>query len=752
MNEEPEFRSSEVYEVEGEILEIDHELTELIRSGLPAVVTGCRHEPQVLKQGRHFMVADRDGGIYGGCKCGMGLYREDTRFLSGLDFRLEGESPTLLSGSTERINTGHIEYMNPSLELANGTRIRQETVQISVVRAIADTFREQIRIINFNAEAVTLRLSLAFYSDFADIFEVRGLHRQGHGIYFYPKLTDDSLTLRYQGGDGLLRQTRVTFDQRPVDIAATPYEHASVGAVAHWEIAVPPNGGQALLEYQIETIEGKAEPKGGGPFSVYLQDVGRLIDPSVDFPTRIQTDNAVFNLVWNRSVRDLVALTSHYPTGPFVAAGIPWFTCPFGRDALTTALQTLMLGPKMAKGVLRFLAAHQGKQEDPFRDEQPGKILHELRFGELARLKVIPHTPYYGTVDATPLWLILLSETYRWTGDAELVHELWDNVEAALLWLETYGDMDGDGFVEYHCQSPKGIRNQGWKDAFNSVIFPDGTLGESPIALSEVQGYVYDAKLRAAELCRVVGQELLARRLIREADELKEAYNETFWSEELGFYAMALDKRKLPVWTPTSNPGYGLWSGIIERERQASVVACMMSPGMFSGWGIRTLSADSPVYNPIGYHNGTVWPHDNSIIAKGMADRGFKDEAVRIFDAMFDAAVRFPYYRLPELFCGFGRQGELDSPIPYPVACSPQAWAAATPIWLLQAVLGLQADAPHRTLKVAVPRLPAWLGKVTITGLRVGDATIDLEFMQIDGTTTTRIRNKVGDLTVLIEG
>ena len=749
---DPLFQASDVSEDEGELLEIDKELTDLIRSGMPALLTGCRHEPEVLKQGRLFLVSDKDGEVSTGCKCGMGLYHEDTRFLSHLTLRLAGETPTLLSGSTEQTNLGHIEFVNPPLTLEDGTQVRQETMHLSLARALSDAFREQISLLNFNTFEVRMRISLEFRGDFADIFEVRGLHRQRHGVFYKPRLSGDSLTLAYRGEDKLLRQTRIRFQPSPAELAPLPSELGAVGAIAHWDVVVPPNGGKAVIDYQIDTLEGKEPPHEFTGFPALVTRASELGAAGRFFQTQIQTDNAVFNLVLDRSIRDLVALTSLYPTGPFLSAGIPWFTSPFGRDALITAYQSLMLGPEVAKGVLRFLAKYQGKNEDNFRDEEPGKILHEFRYGELAKLGVIPHTPYYGTVDATPLWLVLLSETYRWTGDAALVHELWEAAEGALLWLETYGDLDDDGFVEYLRRSPKGIGNQGWKDSFNAVIFPDGTLAKAPTALVEVQGYVYDAKRRAAELCHLVGQELLAKRLTQEADTLKVRFNEAFWLEQEGYYAIALDHEKRPVNTLTSNPGHALWSNIIAPERIPSVVRSLLSPGMFSGWGIRTLSAESPVYNPIGYHIGTVWPHDNSLIAKGFADRGYKREANQLFTAMYDSAIRFEYYRLPELFCGFERQGELDKPIPYPVACAPQAWAAATPIMLLQAALGLQADAAHQVLKVNTPTLPPWLERVTLRGLRVGNAVVDLEFIQVTGTTTTRILNKHGDLRVLIEG
>ena len=484
----------------------------------------------------------------------------------------------------------------------------------------------------------------------------------------------------------------------------------------------------------------------------FVEELDRAAARKAQTRTQLWSGHEIHHMMLERSMRDIASLTLDYETGAFPSAGIPWFTAPFGRDALITAYQTLLLTPEIAKGTLRFLAKYQGKEDNAFRDEEPGKIMHEFRFGELARLGVVPHTPYYGSVDATPLFLILLSEVYRWTGDLSFVRELWDAVEGALMWLEGYGDADGDGFVEYERRSPAGLVVQGWKDSVNSVIFPDATLAEGAVALAEVQGYVYDAKRRIAELCYLMDLRILGDRLTREAAELKEAFNQAFWSAADGFYVEALDGRKRQVNVKTSNPGQALWSGIVAEERIPGLVSQLLAPDMFSGWGIRTMSAESPVYNPMSYHNGSVWPHDNALIIKGMADHGYKEAVIRLFDAFFQASLHFPYYRLPELFCGFARMGELDRPVPYPVACSPQAWAAGSAFLLLQAALGIQPDAPGNALRIVQPTLPVWLDEIRVQGLRLGETVLDLHFMQSNGVTTARVVNKQGKAKILIEG
>jgi glycogen debranching enzyme len=428
---------------------------------------------------------------------------------------------------------------------------------------------------------------------------------------------------------------------------------------------------------------------------------------------------------------------------------VPWFATLFGRDALISAFQSLAFRPQIAIETLEVLAALQATEDDPWRDAEPGKILHELRTGEMARSGELPHTPYYGSVDSTPLWLILFGATFDWTGDRAVVDRLWPNAMAALDWIDRYGDRDGDGFVEYQRRSESGLLNQGWKDSSDAIRDREGIEAKPPIALAEVQGYVFDAKRRMARLARVRGEDALADRLDAEATALAERFEEAFWVEDRRYYAMALDADKRQADAIASNAGQCLWTGIVSSERARDVVEHLLRPSMFSGWGVRTFAADQPGYNPIGYHTGTVWPHDTSLIAAGFKRYGFDEACNRLVGQMMEAAQSFGDYRLPELFCGFDRS-DAASPVPYPVACSPQAWAAGSSFLFLETMLGLRAHAERGELELLHPHLPDWLGKVTLTDLRVGATSVDLLFHRWRGTTSAEVLRKVGDLAVTI--
>ncbi|MEO5885287.1 MAG: amylo-alpha-1,6-glucosidase, partial [Candidatus Limnocylindrales bacterium] len=467
--------------------------------------------------------------------------------------------------------------------------------------------------------------------------------------------------------------------------------------------------------------------------------------------TTIESDHELFNLVLRRSVSDLRLLVNDGPAPGehYVAAGVPWFTTLFGRDALITAFQSLSVRPQLAVETLEVLAAYQATADDPWRDAEPGKILHELRTGEMARTGELPHTPYYGSVDSTPLWLVLLGATFDWTGDRALVDRLWPNALAALDWIDRYGDQDDDGFVEYQRRSERGLLNQGWKDSGDAIRDRNGRASVGPIALAEVQGYVFDAKRRMAALARMRGDAAMGERLDREATELAARFEAAFWVEDQRFYAMALDGEKRHADAIGSNAGQCLWSGIVSADRCVDVIERLLQPDMFSGWGVRTYAANQPGYNPIGYHTGTVWPHDTSLIAAGFKRYGHDDASNRLVGPMMEAAQRFTDYRLPELFCGFDK-AEALVPVPYPVACSPQAWAAGSSFLFLETMLGLRAHADRGELELLHPNLPDWLRSVKVMDLRVGDASVDLLFHRWRGTTSAEVLRKVGDISVTI--
>ncbi|HKF85474.1 MAG TPA: amylo-alpha-1,6-glucosidase, partial [Candidatus Limnocylindrales bacterium] len=588
-------------------------------------------------------------------------------------------------------------------------------------------------------------------------------------------LRPDRVTFRYDGLDGMRRGTHLEFsapssEAGPVDPEVAGSAHAGwVRLIWRWELGT---GEARELRWTAWTTERDAPRALDGDSPVAQGRAARAEAEEALFPDRprvdqdavaasyrdwnrgfaeIRTDNELFNLAILRSAGDLRLLVNDGP-GPdehYLAAGVPWFTTLFGRDALLTSFQALAVRPQIAVDTLETLAAYQAADEDAERDMEPGKILHELRSGEMARHGETPHRPYYGTVDATPLWLVLLGATFDWTGDRALVDRLWPNALRALEWIDRYGDRDGDGFVEYERRSDRGLLNQGWKDSSDGIRDRHGRLARTPIALAEVQGYVFDAKLRIAGLARMRGETDLATRLEAEAERLRQRFEEAFWSEDQGFYAMALDGDKRQADAIGSNAGQCLWTGIVSPERASRVVERLMAPDMFTGWGIRTYASGQAGYNPIGYHTGTVWPHDSSLIAAGFKRYGFQGEANRLCGRIFEASQHFSEFRLPELFCGFDREVS-PVPVPYPVACSPQAWAAGSIFLFLETMLGLRPHAVAGELELVRPELPDWLTKVTITNLRLGDADVDLLVHRWRGGTSAEVIRKSQDLSVTI--
>jgi glycogen debranching enzyme len=547
----------------------------------------------------------------------------------------------------------------------------------------------------------------------------------------------------YLGQDGIVRQTRVELSPQPdrLEVVGDRVE-------VEFRLLLAPHQTRLISITLSPVIDGVGPPM--IEFDAAVHELRRSYEDWERESTHIVTDNELFDQLLMRGLRDLRALYTPYDGSGVLAAGIPWYVAVFGRDALIASHQLLTINPRAARDALRLLAKYQGTKDDPWRDEEPGKILHEIRRGELAGAGLIPHTPYYGSVDATPLFVILYVQYFRWTGDMAFARELLPNVKAALDWIDTWGDKDGDGFVEYESRSPVGIRNQGWKDSWDSIVHADGHLAEPPIALVEVQGYVYLAKQRVADVFDVLGDHDRAASLRREALALKLRFNQEFWMEDEKYFCAALDKDKRQVRTVMSNPGHGLYCDIIDEDKAEHVARRLLQPDMFSGWGIRTMSKSAVAYNPMSYHNGSVWPHDNALIAAGLKRYGFIKATNRVVTAIFDAAIHADYMRLPELFCGFTRRTP-NQPVGYPVACSPQAWAAGSPLLMLQAILGVSARAHENMLTINKPHLPPWLNQVELRNLRVGSSMISMVFHRDGEITAFSLLDRKGDLRVVME-
>ncbi|MGH7777742.1 MAG: amylo-alpha-1,6-glucosidase, partial [Candidatus Dormibacterales bacterium] len=565
-------------------------------------IVGVLEDRVILKEDRVFVVSDVTGDVAAGNELGLGLYQSDTRFLSAFELTLCGQRPILLNHSIDRAYVATFQLVNPSLRGTDGSMIRRQSLSIRRTRFVHRGLHERIGIQNCNRAPVEIEVELAFGADFLDIFEVRGYQGlRPRGAPEEPVSTETGLLFAYTGLDGLRRHTEVVLE---------PVPHLLRGR-ARLPMRLRPQETRVLL-VNILTWTGDEEPEPEFDFDRSLESLERSYAAWNDACTRLGSDNPVLDrgLLW-RSQEDLRILCDDLPSGLFPTAGVPWYAVPFGRDALITSVQALGLNPELGRGTLRFLAAHQGRQVDETREEEPGKILHELRTGELANLRMIPHTPYYGSVDATPLFLVLLLELLDWTGDLDLFSELLPNVMAALAWIDGYGDLDGDGFVEYTQHARLGVRNQGWKDSLDSLVGPDGEPAPLPATLVEVQGYAYHAKRGLARVFRHLGQAGKAASLETQAESMRSRFDELFWMPEAGFFAQALDSAKHQVRSISSNPGHGLWSGIVRPERAAPLVERLMAKDMFSGWGVRTLSTAAVNYNPMSYHNGSVWPHDN---------------------------------------------------------------------------------------------------------------------------------------------
>ncbi len=693
---------------------------------------------RVLKQGETFAVFDRSGDFQPVGRGHQGLYVDSTRHLHHLELRLAEHRPILLSSTVTEDNAEMTaDLTNPAVDLPGGL-LEQDVLHLFRASVLDEGgCWQRLGIRNYAMEPVGFSLEISFGADFADIFEVRGVPRKRRGESLAPRLGRDRVELGYRGLDGLSRRTILRFRPEPA---------ALDGERARFELALPP-GGTAVIEIEVRCRTGAGEV--AAVDFAEVEDRARRSLPARRPACRVETANERFNDWINRSTADLSMMLTETPQGLYPYAGVPWFNAPFGRDGILTALEVLWLHPELAVSVLRFLAATQAREEDPAADAEPGKILHEARGGEMARLGEVPFRRYYGSVDATPLFVLLAHETFARTGDRELLESIWDAVRLALEWIDRYGDLDGDGFVEYSRRSAIGLVNQGWKDSGDSVFHADGTLARPPIALCEVQGYVYAARRGAAALARELGDSGLARTQEERARLLRSRFDERFWIPELRTFALALDGAKRPCRVRSSNAGHVLFTGIARPERARTVASGMHDPDFYSGWGVRTLSSAEIRYNPISYHNGSIWPHDNGLIASGAARYGARETVLGILTGLFDATLFSDLSRLPELFCGFPRRRG-EGPTPYPVACAPQAWSAGVVFLLLQASLGLTVSGREGRVVFRNPALPPFLESLSILGLRVGEAALDLELVRHPADVGIQVRRRHGDVEVVI--
>jgi glycogen debranching enzyme len=695
---------------------------------------------RVLKHGDTFAVFDHYGDIKPGGLGEEGLYHEGTRYLSCLLLELEGSRPFFLSSTVRDENDQlAVALTNPDLLHDGQTRVSLGTLHIALKKFLwQGVCYQQMRVKNHGLGPVETSLALHFAADYVDIFEVCGRRRQARGEDLRPEVADGRVVLGYQGLDGVVRHTLLQFAPRPslvtastarLDLSLQPQQEATFDVTVCCE-RQPATA--RLLAFDDARVEAESDLERYNAWSCHLH-----------------TSNGQINAWVSRAVSDLHMMTTELATGPYPYAGLPWFNTPFGRDGIMTALECLWLRPGLARGVLEYLASTQATEVIPEQDAEPGKILHETRQGEMAVLKEMPFGHYYGSVDATPLFVLLAGAYYERTGDRAFVESLWPHLEAALIWIDCYGDRDGDGFVEYHRQSTNGLLHQGWKDSDDAVFHADGSLARGPIALCEVQGYVYAARRAGAALAAVLGRGRQAAELAQQAETLRQRFERAFWCEELSTYALALDGDKRPCRVRTSNAGQCLFTGIASPERACRVARTLLGLESFSGWGVRTVAATEARYNPMSYHNGSVWPHDNSLIAQGLARYGLGDLALQIWTGMFEAGRYFDLHRMPELFCGFP-QAPGEGPTRYPVACAPQSWSAASVFLLFQACLGLEINGPEAQVYFTGPRLPASLGELRIHNLEVAGATVDLLLVRHEQDVGVNVLRRDGDVQILV--
>ncbi len=676
---------------------------------------------------------------------GYGMYFRDMRYLDQFELRLQDQLGVPLLADASAGKEAAYEVTNPRLSLADNQTLSKERLSVRRVWSLDEKITHTIELRNLDQSDVAFDLTIHFASHFTDMFTIRGGQPGERGELAEPKAHHDHAKLVYDGADEHTRATTITF---------TPQPNALDGQQATYHVKLKPGARMTLrATFTLEDAGPRGEDeKAGRQSNASGAHKHAAFARELAQTPQIETSNALFDRALGRALADLGMLATADLDDLYLAAGVPWYVALFGRDSLITAFETLAYHPALARSTLRLLAHYQGTENNSFQDEERGKILHELRVGEKANLREVPMIPYYGTVDATPWFLMLLAEYIRWTGDLDLYKELSDNVDGALHWMDTNeGDKrDIHGYLSYGSRSEHGLRNQGWKDSDNGIVNADGSLCEPPIALVEVQGYAYHARRAMAQLAEVMGDRRRAHRLQRQADEMKERFNGDFWVGGDTGYALCLQRDRKPSKAVASNPGQTLFTDITAPERAQAVAERLMREDMFCGWGVRTLSANERAYNPLDYQTGSVWPHDNALIALGLRRWGFGEPMERIFTGIFQAATHFPEFRLPEVFDGFSDQ-QYPRPVNYPVACSPQAWAAGALPLLLQTALGLEPDALNGALRIHRPRLPKWLTGVTCRGLRVGGASIDLEYRREDDTTLVAVLGRQGDIEVFVE-
>ena len=706
----------------------------------PIAATASLHElrPRTLKSGDAFGLFDHSGDALDDPGSPHGLFFRDTRHLSRFILTVDGCRPVLLSSTPRDDNVSlTFDLTNPDLRDAKGDVVLDhDLIQIRRVRFLWNgACHERLALRNFDLVARRLSLEIGFAADFADLFEVRGSRRKTRGLIHLPEVAAATVKLAYTGLDAEIRRTILHFDPAPRSLT---------GDQARFEFELAPREvRQIFVEIECDPRSRRDAPPRA--FLLGLRASFRSLREKTARAATIATSNEIFNETIRRSVSDFQMLVTNTPQGPYPYAGIPWFSTVFGRDGLISALETLWLDPAVAKGVLFFLAANQARTHDASADAEPGKILHETRRGEMAILGEVPFRRYYGSVDSTPLFVLLAGAYYERTGDLAAIRALWPHIEAALTWIETEGDRDGDGFVEYGRKTSEGLANQGWKDSHDSIFHADGRLAHGPIALCEVQAYVYGAWRAAEALARALG--LDGQGWEAKAETLRRRFDEAFFDEALGCYVLALDGDKNPCKVRASNAGHALFTGIAYAERAGAVVAALMDRSFFSGWGVRTVATTEARYNPMSYHNGSIWPHDNAMIAAGFARYGFRREAARIFHGINAASTYIDLRRLPELFCGFSRRRN-QGPTFYPVACAPQAWAAAAPISLLQSCLGMGFDVGAGRITFERPNLPDFLDEVALRGVTVGAGKLDVALRRDGEGVVVKVLSRSGDVQV----